>query len=74
MSSLAFNNYMKIDIEIFLVTVSSMSTEGLKKVLEKPFIHLMHGMWTGKYGNNYLGISYAFLHRIQMFKVFLGLN
>ena len=44
MSSLAFNNYVKIDIEIFLVTVSSMSTEGLKKVLEFFLIHLMHGM------------------------------
>ena len=51
-----------------------MSTEALKEVPEKLFIHLMYDMWTGKYGNNYLGTYFVFIHKFQNIKVFLGLE
>ena len=46
MQRLAFNNYVKFNIEIFRVTVNSMVTESFREVLDKPSIHLIHNMWT----------------------------
>ena len=73
MSRDTFNERIDFEINRFRERISKLANEASQHMYGEKFMHLIHDMWTGADGNNYLGFSCSFIWEMELIKVKLGL-